>query len=96
MSTEDQLRYDKQYNIVGQVVEIFETPGYSDDNQATTTEIVSLMSEVRRRASTQLHDADNTLTRTLQMQEYGSPPAEIMGALPPGFVSVVAVRVDAY
>ena len=48
MSTEDQVRYDKQYSIVGQVVEIFETPGYSDDNQATTTEIVSLMSEVRR------------------------------------------------
>jgi Pex19 protein family len=47
MSTEDQVRYDKQYSIVGQVVEIFETPGYSDSNQATTTEIVSLMSEVR-------------------------------------------------
>lgn len=24
-----------------------------------------------------------------QMQEYGSPPAEIMGSLPPGFVSVM-------
>jgi hypothetical protein len=52
MSTDDQVRYDKQYSIVGQVVEIFETPGYSDDNQATTTEIVSLMSEVRCRITT--------------------------------------------
>ncbi|KIM28155.1 hypothetical protein M408DRAFT_329535 [Serendipita vermifera MAFF 305830] len=62
--TEDEVRYDKQYSIVGQVIKIFEAPDYSDDNPATMTEIVSLMSE---------------------MQEYGSPPAEIMGALPPGF-----------
>ena len=46
MPTDDQVRYDKQYSIVGQVVAIFETPDYSDDDPATTAEIVSLMSEV--------------------------------------------------
>lgn len=64
ISTEDQVRYDKQKSIISEVIAIFESPDYSDTNPATSAEIIKLMSE---------------------MQEYGSPPAEIMGTLPPGF-----------
>jgi hypothetical protein len=40
------VRYDRQNAIVGQVVEIFDQPDYSDNNLAITSQIVTLMTEV--------------------------------------------------
>ncbi|PVF93314.1 Pex19 protein [Serendipita vermifera] len=64
LPTHDQVRYDRQNQIVSEVVKVFEQPDYSDNNLGITSQIVTLMTE---------------------MQELGSPPSEIMGALPPGF-----------
>ncbi|KAH9896484.1 Pex19 protein family-domain-containing protein [Cubamyces lactineus] len=64
MSADDHKRYTSQSKVVAQIVAIFESPAYTDDDTQAGLKVVELMQE---------------------MQEYGSPPSEIMGPLPPGF-----------
>ncbi|TCD64967.1 Peroxisome chaperone and import receptor [Steccherinum ochraceum] len=60
---EDRKRYDSQQVIITQIISIFESPDYSDEDATQGVKVVGLMNE---------------------MQSLGSPPAEIMGPLPPG------------
>ena len=63
------------------IVALFEDPAYKDDDPKMVADIVALMSEVCP-PSRKLARA-NFLSNS-QMQEHGTPPAEIMGELPPG------------
>lgn len=63
LSQEDKNRYKKQQEIVSQIITIFETKDYSEEDPQTNLKVMALMNE---------------------MQEYGAPPTEIMGELPPG------------
>lgn len=63
LSAEDKARYGKQQVICAQIIEIFEDPSYSEEDEEKGLRVVSLMND---------------------MQSHGSPPAEIMGPMPPG------------
>ena len=72
--------------MVAQIVATFEDSSYTDDDPQKGLKIVELMQEVRSLCSSPMLQALTDATVYLsQMQEYGSPPAEIMGPLPPGF-----------
>jgi len=76
LSAEDRQKYEKQNECVTKIIAIFDKKDYDDEKD--NKQIVDLMSEVR----------DSTCIEhvlTSQMQSYGTPPAEIMGPLPPGF-----------
>ena len=47
LSAEDKTRYEAQFKIVGEIVTIFEGPGYSEDDPDSGLRVVELMQEVR-------------------------------------------------
>ncbi|KAI0328775.1 Pex19-domain-containing protein [Cubamyces sp. BRFM 1775] len=63
ISAEDHKRYTSQSKVVAQIVAIFESPNFDQDDTKMGVKVAELMQE---------------------MQEFGSPPSEIMGPLPPG------------
>ena len=66
--------------MVSQIIVIFEAEDYSEENPLTSLKVMSLMNEVLLSLLPMLE----ILNHAEQMQEYGAPPAEIMGELPPG------------
>ncbi|KAG0697528.1 Pex19 protein [Suillus ampliporus] len=51
MSPEDKKRYDAQIICMKQLLEIFESEGYTDDDDKTRTKIVDLMGELQKHGS---------------------------------------------
>lgn len=47
MSSDDKKRYDAQIICITQLLEIFESKSYTDDDEKTRTKVVELMGEVR-------------------------------------------------
>jgi len=59
----------------------FDDPNYSDEDPASVAKMVGLMAEVRFSCPLMWQFDDVGL----QMQSFGSPPAELMGPMPAGF-----------
>ena len=92
LSKEDRERYEKQASKVQEIVAVFEKSDYSDENPEYQMQILHLMNEVRGAVFPRPLSATPALTfvdHLVQMQSYGSPPAEIMGEMPPGIVRKV-------
>jgi peroxin-19 len=74
---------------VSEIIKAFDQPNYKDEDPETSMLILRLMTEVH---IFPLSDCPQFLTFwlfpiQLQMQSFGSPPAEIMGPMPPGFTT---------
>lgn len=66
---------------MAQIVAIFEAKDYSEEDSEIGLQVMSLMNEV---CFPPKCNPGVMMLNPQQMQEYGAPPTEIMGELPPG------------
>jgi peroxin-19 len=79
LSDEDRKRYDLQLDCIRRILAVFDCAGYDDSDAESQRKITELMAEVRVDL---VLVRKHVLNNRAQMQNYGTPPAELMGPLP--------------
>ncbi|KAF7307681.1 hypothetical protein MKEN_01128100 [Mycena kentingensis (nom. inval.)] len=78
LAADERKRYEEQLERVQTIITLFEKPEYSDEDSKARESVVALMAEVPSLPALAM------MLIPAEMQSFGSPPAELMGPMPPG------------